>query len=239
MVDVEIAAPRQALEEHDSPLALAIADALGRMTETDLDPDERAGIAAIEARRAALLEDNSFVAGSETLTVHDATRLASKKVREARLLFRLVRAIKPKVAIELGTNMGISGAYQALALKLDGDGRLITLEGHPGRAAVAQGTIEPYGNTEIRVGYFVDTLQPTLDELGQVDYAFIDGHHKKEPTLAYFEQILAHTRRPGVLLFDDIHHNPGMDEAWDIISADERVSFASDFRRIGVCLIEH
>ncbi len=60
------------------------------------------------------------------------------------------------------------------------------------------------------MGYFVDTLQPTLDELGQVDYAFIDGHH-----------------------------NPGMDEAWDIISADERVSFACDFRRIGVCLIEH
>lgn len=238
MADSAFQANRQALELHGTPLARAIADSLGRFDEDALDEAERTGIAAIEQRRADLLADESIIEGYDDLTVRRATAGASKKPLEARLIFMFVRAIRPESALELGANMGISAAYQALALRLNGTGRLVSLEGSKGRAALAAETVAPYGTAEVRVGRFDRVLGVTLEDLGGVDYAFVDGHHLRDPTLAYFEQILARTRRPGVLLFDDIHHNPEMDEAWAVIAADERVAFASDFGRLGLCLIE-
>ncbi|MEI2776829.1 MAG: class I SAM-dependent methyltransferase [Tetrasphaera sp.] len=224
MIDRKLTGIRNALTHHGTPLAQAVAAALGRSADDDLEEAERAGIAVIEARRAKLLKDASLVPGYPDLTVRNATAKASKNAHEARVIFLILRGQGALTGVELGANMGISGAYQALALQLNGGGQFISLEGSEGRAALARETVAPYDNTEIRVGQFDQTLELTLAELGELDYAFVDGNHRRDPTLEYFELILPRVRRPGVLLFDDIHHNPGMDEAWAVIAADPRVS---------------
>ena len=62
----------------------------------------------------------------------------SKGRRFATFLYLLAREFKPQLALELGTNVGISSAYQAAALKLNGRGKLVTLESSPYRLRLAK-----------------------------------------------------------------------------------------------------
>jgi hypothetical protein len=62
----------------------------------------------------------------------------------------------------------------------------------------------------------------------------VDGNHRKEPTLRYFD-LLMERRGPGaVLIFDDIHWSKEMEEAWDTICADPRVYMTIDLFFIGL-----
>jgi hypothetical protein len=87
-------------------------------------------------------------------------RIASKPPYWCRLLFHLIRGWRPSTCIEMGTAVGISAAYQAAALKLNGSGRLTTLEGAEGLAAVARRNFRNLGldTVEVRIGRFQDTL---------------------------------------------------------------------------------
>ena len=58
------------------------------------------------------------------------------------LLFKLIREFKPLNSVELGTCLGISGAYQAAAQKLNKSGRLITLEGAKSLASLAEKNLQ-------------------------------------------------------------------------------------------------
>src|SRR5215204_1409803 len=55
----------------------------------------------------------------------------SKSGRSGQLLFRLVREFAPTSCLELGTCIGVSAAFQAAALELNGAGHLLTLERKP------------------------------------------------------------------------------------------------------------
>src|SRR5262245_28387124 len=57
------------------------------------------------------------------------TRASSTSPFWCLFLFKLIRATHPSVCLELGTGVGISGAYQAAALKVNGQGKLTTMEG--------------------------------------------------------------------------------------------------------------
>ncbi len=54
----------------------------------------------------------------------------SKRPRAARMLFRMIRELRPKQVIELGTNVGVSAAYIAAALKENGEGAESSLWTH-------------------------------------------------------------------------------------------------------------
>lgn len=233
---------RDALREHGSPLALALADALDRHADGRLDETERSLAERIEMVRTELVGCNDQIDPPRytDLTVGEATARSSVKRDKGLALCLMVRASRPTVCLELGTNVGISAAYQAGALALNGAGRLLSLEGSEGRAAVARSTFEGLGldNVELRIGPFDDTFAPALEELGGLDYAFVDGNHQEEPTLAYFDAIAGRIRRPGSVVFDDILWSDGMMRAWEGICADGRASLAVPMDRFGLCLFD-
>lgn len=156
-----------------------------------------------------------------------------------RRLFNAVSVSRPGICLELGTCLGISAAYQAAALREIGTGKLVTLEGSPDLAAVARRNFADLGldNVEVRVGSFVETLQPTLDDFLSVDFAFIDGHHDEEATISYFETILPHAARGAVLIFDDIRWSRGMRRAWHRIATHPNTHLIRDLRRWGICFV--
>ncbi len=203
-------------------------------------PEEQDWMDRVERVRAELeaSEDVTDRWGREA-TIGEITRSASKKPLWASLLFRLVRHLRPATCIEMGTCVGISGAYQAAALALNGGGRLVSLEGHEVLVGVARGTFAKLGlaQAEVRAGLFEDTLDQALADLDPVDYVFIDGHHKEDATLAYFEQVLPRLSRCATLVFDDITWSDGMERAWARLQEDERVTVSVDLRSIGVCLL--
>jgi predicted O-methyltransferase YrrM len=64
--------------------------------------------------------------------------------------------------------------------------------------------------------------------------AFIDGNHRREPTLRYFETILPKTHEGSCIIFDDIHWSREMEDAWEKIRKDTRVTLSIDLFFIGI-----
>ncbi len=231
----------------DDPRAGALARVIAGLS--DEDPiSEFDLLARIEDQRQLWLEseaplvDGSLGEGRQwdrDVSVRRACE-ASKDVAPASLLFLLVEEFQPRRVLELGTNVGISAGYLAVALnRTEAGGTLYTLDASPYRLSMAR-TLHAalgLGNVRYREGLFEETLEPTLREMENVDMAFVDGHHRLEPTLRYFDLICPHLTPSGIVVFDDIRLSSEMRQAWRHIQRDRRVAIAVDLYAIGVCLM--
>jgi predicted O-methyltransferase YrrM len=119
------------------------------------------------------------------------------------------------------------------------EGNVFTLEGAPSIAAIAAQNFKELGieNIHLREGIFEETLPPLLKEIGKVNLAFIDGNHREEPAMRYFEQILNHTTETSMIIFDDIHWSEGMEIAWAAIKQHPKVTLTIDLFFMGIVCI--
>lgn len=201
----------------------------------------------IEKLRKELLKDKNFIdvedfgAGSSVIktnrrAVHKMAQSSLKPKRFAQLLFRIVQYYKPQVIVELGTSFGITSSYLASGNPVS---TLYTMEGSPAIADIARKNFNALGLTNVKLveGDFGKTLHPLLSSLDKIDLAFVDGNHKKDPTLKYFEQLLEKSGENTILIFDDIHWSKEMEEAWTIIQQHESVTLTIDLFFIGIVFL--
>ena len=66
-----------------------------------------------------------------------------------------------------------------------------------------------------------------------IDMAYIDGNHRLEPTLNYFEQLLGKKNNSSIFIFDDIHWSKEMEEAWERIKTHPSVRCTIDIFFLG------
>lgn len=197
--------------------------------------------AQIEAIRATLLKDKTPLepldfGAKNDLKVHT---VASKVNNTAippvygRLISRTVAYFNAANVLELGTGTGFSAFYLACAAPVK---QLISLEGNPALAKLAKEQLNKLGyrNAELITGDFNSTLSAALGKLGTVDLAFIDGDHRRDATIKYYEAMLPHTHNDTVLIFDDINWSPEMQGAWQTIIARPEVTLSLDFNRMGM-----
>ena len=202
--------------------------------------------ARIEGMRQQLLQDRtvleiedmgagSAVSRTKRRSVGDLARHAAKPKKLGQLLFRIARYYQPGSIVELGTSLGLSTAYLAT-----GSGkRVISIEGAAAVAAVAEKNLRSLdlygpGSTELIRGNFDEVLPEVLAGPGLLDFAFIDGNHRREPTLRYFETLMSRRSSSAVFIFDDIHWSEEMEEAWEVIRKDPRVYLTVDLFFIGL-----
>ena len=168
----------------------------------------------IENRRKELLNDSTvievedFGAGSAVIktssrVVKNIAASSLKPKKFSQLLFRIVNYYKPKTILELGTSFGITSAYLASG---NSDAKLHTCEGAKNIAAIAKQTFNDLSLTNINLieGDFAKTFPHLLSQLQHIDLAFVDGNHRKAPTLDYFNQLLGVSHQSTILIFDDI-----------------------------------
>ncbi|MCW3081921.1 class I SAM-dependent methyltransferase [Segetibacter sp.] len=198
----------------------------------------------LETLRQDLISDNrqltiedfgagSAVTKSNERKVKNIAGSALKHKKYGQLMFRMVDYYKANTIVELGTSLGITTGYLASAnLK----GQVYTLEGARQVAEVAKQNFKKLSLENIQVveGSFDDTLQPLLDKINKVDFAFIDGNHRREPTVRYFEQLLSKASENSVFVFDDIHWSEGMEDAWTSIKQHASVTLTIDLFFIGI-----
>ncbi len=165
--------------------------------------------------------------------VSSIARSSLKPAKYSQLLFRMVNYYKPQSIIELGTSLGVTSAYLAEA---NTNAKVYTFEGAGEVAAVAQKNLQQLNISNIHLieGNFDETLQHQLSQLTQVDFAFVDGNHRKEPTLRYFKQLLEKAGDSSIFIFDDIHWSQQMEEAWQEIISHSRVTLSIDLFFIGL-----
>ncbi len=201
----------------------------------------------IEKLRSQLKQDNTvltiedFGAGSRVASHHQRTvssiaHAALKPRKFSQLFFRMVNYYQPQQVLELGTSLGITSAYMASAQP---GAKVTTMEGAKEVAAVAKKNFKLLGLTNIQVieGNFDNTLPKVLQGMPGVDLAFVDGNHRKEPTLQYFQQLLAKSHEHTILIFDDIHWSADMEEAWAEIQSHPSVTLTIDLFFIGIVFL--
>ena len=162
------------------------------------DKNEYPCYKAIELVRNELLHDRSIIevgdfgAGSAVIkkNTRAVNRIAASSLKPrkyAQLLFRMVNYYKPKNIVELGTSFGITTAYLASGNQA---AAVFTLEGSSAIACIAKRNFEKLqlDNARLLQGNFEETLPSVLLSVKNIDFVFIDGNHRMEPTLAYFNQ---------------------------------------------------
>ena len=148
------------------------------------------------------------------------------------LLYRIIKYIKPKKMLELGTSLGITTYYEASACKHE---KFISLEGCPQTAAKAVSFFEQNKlNVTVRIGDFQNTLLKALQDLEAVDYIFFDGNHQENATVNYFETCIPFITNDTIFIFDDIHWSAEMESAWEKIKMHPKTKMSLDLFHLGI-----
>lgn len=198
----------------------------------------------VENLREELLKDNSVLnvedlgaGSSKTIsrqrTVSSIAKNAVKPKKYSQLLFRMVKFYQPHIILELGTSLGFTTAYLSLA---NPDAKLISMEGAMEVAAIAKKNFRTLElqNPDLVEGNFNDTLLAAVRSLSSIDFAFIDGNHRQEPTENYFQELLLKTNDNSILVFDDIHWSAEMEAAWSNIKEHPAVTCTIDLFFFGI-----
>lgn len=202
-------------------------DAYNRVEELRRELLKDKTVLEVEDFGAGVKENKSF------RTVSSIAAGAAKPKKFGQLLYRMVKHYQPRNIVELGTSLGITTSYLSLAAER---AEIFTLEGSKEVARIASKNLVGIGAKNVRQvpGNFDETLAPLLSGLGEIDFVFIDGNHRLEPTLDYFRLLLSHIHNHSILVFDDIHWSPGMEKAWKQIQDHEMVRYSVDLFFIGV-----
>jgi len=198
----------------------------------------------IESLREALKQDDTeinvpdFGAGSRRQLnnkrkISAIAKSSLKPKKYSQLLFRIAHYYKPASILELGTSLGITTSYLTFA---NPGATIITMEGAPEVASVARNNFKQSGLSNIQVveGNFDETLGPVINQVSTVNFAFIDGNHRKQPTLNYFDQLIKISTSSTIFIFDDIHWSREMEEAWNEIRQHPLVTLTIDLFFIGI-----
>ena len=175
----------------------------------------------------------SHVDATKTRSVSSIAKSAATSPAFCQILFRIIDLYKPKTILELGTSLGIATLYQAAAAR---SAEVYTIEGCPNTAGLAQANFKrmEVDNIHLKIGQFEYVLEELLPTIGRLDYAFLDGNHRKKPTIDYFERCLKCIHDDSILVFDDIHWSEEMEEAWEEVKRHPKVTLSIDLFFCGI-----
>lgn len=190
-------------------------------------------------KRVLKVEDlgaGSKATKSNERSVKSITDSAVKPRKYAELLFRLVESFQLNTIVELGTCIGVTTGYLSKANKY---GKVYTLEGSAEIAKVAKENFRlmKLANVNLIEGNFDDTLPNLIENLERIDLAFLDGNHRKEPTIRYFELLLPKLHKDSIVVVDDINWSQEMNNAWQELKNRKEVSLAIDLFEMGILFL--
>lgn len=161
---------------------------------------------------------------NNTRKIADIAKHAGISKKRQRLLFRMANYLQFKNTLELGTSLGKA----TVALAINKQNQVTTIEGCQNTAVVAKSTLKEIGITDVSI--LNDTFEKVLNEpLSFIpDCIYIDGNHNKEDTLNYFHKLLHQVHNDTVLIFDDIYWSKDMTKAWKEIADHPKVTVSID-----------
>lgn len=179
-----------------------------------------------------LEEENSTIA-SQTIAVMARSTLMPSKFGQ--LLFRMVDRYAPSQILELGTSLGITSSYMAMANE---NTSVTTMEVSKAVVNSAREQFKKLGirNCRLVEGNIDEILPVWLREGREPDMVLIDANHRYEPTMYYFRQLLEHIHDNSILIFTGIHKSTEMEQAWKEIQENECVRLTIDLFFLGIVL---
>lgn len=203
-------------------------------------------VSKIASLRKELLSDRRMISvndlgsgsviGSQrerTRRISDIAQYSSIPEKYGILLSNLAMEFGGPGIIELGTSLGISSLYMSLSCP---ESTIHTIEGCRETIEIAEENIRKAGadNIILHCGSFDECLPEVMDDKIAPGLVFIDGNHRKEPVLKYFEMIVRKSSSHTVVVIDDIYLSPEMKDAWNVILNHSKVSVSIDLYRFGI-----
>jgi len=160
--------------------------------------------------------------GHDASTADRRERLRNVEPESARLLGVLIRALRPRGILELGTSNGYSTIWLADAARAVA-ARLISVEVDPGRAEQAEQNLQRAGlreHVELRLEDALETLAGAAES--SWDVIFLDAERPAYPS--YWPDLLRTLRPGGLLVIDNaISHEQELTGFRELVERDERV----------------
>jgi predicted O-methyltransferase YrrM len=176
--------------------------------------------------------------------------ISSSFGRKGRLLSTIIRFMRSRRCLELGTAYGMSASFILTALMRNGDGgRLTTIEGSEDLFALASPILRNrYGEmVSSWCGLTQDCLSDIVTRMESVDFIFHDAAHSREDYVRDFNVVSSELAPGAIVLFDDIRwedqrlsHGPWHTyEGWLEVVAHPSVAQAVevDYGRMGLVRI--
>lgn len=184
------------------------------------------------------IEVTDFGAGSRvfkgnTRAINQIAKNAGISAKRAELLFRITHYFQPKNILEIGTSLGLATAALSLGNK---NASITTLEGCPNTLAEASSNSNGFDLTNINwvETQFDSYLKNIQHPASGIQLIYFDGNHSKQATVDYFELLLPTISNESVWIFDDIHWSADMEEAWQIIKENPKVTVTIDTFQWGI-----
>ncbi|MGV6844811.1 MAG: O-methyltransferase [Lutibacter sp.] len=155
--------------------------------------------------------------------VSKISKVAAINPKKAYLLTRICTYLKVNYVLEIGTSIGLSSSAMALSSK---DIKIDTIEGCSNTSKIASEVFKKFHlNKNIRL--INNTFEKSIPELLEntfYDLIYFDGNHSKNATLKYFNWCLANITENSIFIFDDINYSEEMNEAWNEIRSNNKVT---------------
>jgi len=233
------------LKNHSDQRVRLLVQSLEESLQDNYSNEERFVVQAIERKRKEIIKKNTQIEATnrpdsiKTDSTKYLAKVSSKRKSWAGLQLKIIRNLKPENGLEFGTCLGITAAYQALGMKLNGSGTFTTMEGLQSRYNFALELFDSLNIENINSvqGNFNELLPEVIKAFAPIDYVFIDGDHRYESTVNYFKLLLPHLTKDAIVVLDDIRLTDEMFKAWNEIKSDISVSYSFDFIQVGLCFI--
>ncbi|SHJ47633.1 Predicted O-methyltransferase YrrM [Reichenbachiella agariperforans] len=211
-----------------------------------IDHEDQSAFEHCENYRSTLFDDKTEVSYDifgidKTARVMEICKNAPSSKRWCEFLYFIIKNTSAPICLEIGTNLGVSGSYILEAMKHKEASKFVTMEGLPQLCTISSkqfSSIVPASKFEVKQGLYDKTFPELLKENVNFNILFIDGNHKKKPTLEYFEQLKSNVSSPAIFIFDDINWSDEMKEAWEIIKKDPEVNYTLDLYEQGIVIID-
>ncbi len=202
------------------------------------------GAEALEKQRSEWMISNEQVkrldlgAGAKS-TSGTTSSLASiahhslSKPFQCRFMSRLVQWKKPSIVLELGTSLGLSAAYMALATN---EVRIHTVEGDPAVAMRAEQFFQQMKlrNITLHTLPFEEFLVQIKMILPRIDVLFLDGNHTAAALQSYYHSLKNFIDEDSIVIVDDIYWSADMTKGWNDLVQQPEVTQSVDCFHFGL-----
>jgi predicted O-methyltransferase YrrM len=198
----------------------------------------------VEKIRKELTRDTRLIHCEDLGTGSERKKTRKRKVSEiARysavprkyglLLSNLSAEFGSQDIMEFGTSFGISTMYLASGSP---NSIVYTIEGCPACSEIALHNFKSAGidNVELTTVSFDSVLPSIKNREKKWGLIYIDGNHRKDAVMNYFDTLKSVCDNETVMVFDDIYNSKEMAEAWTEIKKDGEVTATIDIFRMGI-----
>ena len=152
------------------------------------------------------LEEQSTLEKTKALDIKPEDRMLAITWDTGKFFNLLLRALKAKNILEIGTSTGFSTIWCAEAIK-DNPGKIITIEKNQNKINRAKKNFQEAGILdliEIRQGDAIDILTDLLKKNFENYFDFVLIDADKERCVKYFDIILPMVKKNGIIVTDNV-----------------------------------